>query len=113
MDIVYPVLQNWNNEELRYSLRSIDENFIFDRIFIVWHKPSWICNIEHIEYNDSIVPFGSYNTSKKLLQICENINISDDFVLMADDIYILEKVEKIWYYKKWSMKDYLDFLRNK
>lgn len=113
MDVVYPIIQNEDNEELKYSLRSLEENFIFDKVFIIWHKPSWIQNVVHIEFDDSIVPFWSYNTSKKLLHICENNDISEDFVFMADDIYFLEKIENLWYYKKWDMCEYLEFLKSK
>jgi hypothetical protein len=47
------------------------------------------------------------------LEIANNNDISEDFILMADDIYILKKNEKIGYYKIGSLKSFLGAAKNR
>lgn len=110
MDIVYIVKQNWDNDELRYSLRSLD-NIKHDRVFIVWHKPYWCQNVIHIPAQDPY-KIKSLNALHKIKIACENEKVSEDFILMNDDFYILEPIT-IKYYHRWSIKEHLEYRINK
>jgi CCR4-NOT transcriptional regulation complex NOT5 subunit len=47
------------------------------------------------------------NVRDKYKIICECEDISDDFILMNDDFYILNKVEEIKYYHRGKLKKVL------
>jgi hypothetical protein len=51
----------------------------------------------HIHYED--IGRKGKNTSNKLLLACKNKKISKNFILMADDIFILKKIKKLEHYK--------------
>lgn len=87
MDILYTLRKNYDGEELRYSLRSL-ENIPHDKVFFVGGCPSWAQNIEYIPSDQ----FGTKykNTTHNLQIACYNRNLSDDFILMNDDFFILE-----------------------
>lgn len=92
MDFVYPVKESrW--EELKYSLRSL-KNVEYDNIFIIGKLPEYLSesNLIFIGKDD---PYGlsTSNIVRKLLHICGDKRVSDDFVLMNDDFYFLEPQE--------------------
>lgn len=91
MDYVY-VCREGENEELRYSLRSLEKNMPNGNVWLVGGKPDW--------YNGNYIPVEqtrkSYSNVREQLRIaCNNKNISDDFVLMNDDFYVINSVTKI------------------
>lgn len=105
MDIVYPLIATKDdNTELRYSLRSL-KNINHWNIFVVWHKPKRIQNVNHIEYVDNN-PIKVMNVIEKLKIVCNDDRISDDFILMNDDFFILEPTE-IQYYHQWTISDHI------
>lgn len=110
MDVVYVLKKAKNDcQELRYSLRSLI-NMKHKKVFIVWYNPSWVKNIIHIEAEDNL--WTKYkNVINKYKIICDDERISEDFILMNDDIYILEKLEKLEIYKKCSLKEHLDYIK--
>jgi len=108
MDIVYPVIRTRDdNLELRYSLRSL-KNIKHNKVFIIWYKPKWVKNVIHIEYDDK--NWRWQNVIDKYRIACNDSRISDDFIWMMDDVFILEKITNIPYYKMCNIKDYLDYL---
>jgi hypothetical protein len=59
IDVVYPLGTGsvWQDNELRYSLRSLEKNFPdLGRVYVVGHKPDWLGNVEHIPFGDSQSP---------------------------------------------------------
>ena len=63
-DIVY-LLREGENDELRYSLRSVERNFPHDRVIFYGGKPDGIEPDEyiHIEQNE---PTAQWNTRMKI-----------------------------------------------
>lgn len=111
MDIVYVYKHWWGNWlELKYSLRSLD-NFPHDKVYIIWDKPDWIKWVIHIEVKDDWKKFE--NVRKKFMTICNNNDISEDFVLMHDDFYIMQSIKEIPYYIRWTLKEHMDAIHNK
>jgi len=97
-DLVYPV--KGETEELRYSLRSVAENArgLFGRVWLVGHRPAWAVNVEHI---DVAVPGGkAKDVPAKLRAVCEHPDVAPTFVLMNDDYYLLDPVER---WEAWHM----------
>ena len=106
VDIVYIFKQNLENDsaELRYSLRSLD-NLPHRQVFIVGEKPDWAQNVIFIpvEQNDT----KHANVKNSLLTACQFPNISDDFILMNDDFFIMKPIrhESLSAYDMGKMRD--------
>lgn len=88
INIVYPFIRSdW--EELRYSLRSVEQFFQEDfKIHIIGdYQPSWIDNINYIE----TVRFANpYEDTGNKLKICTEL--FEDFIWMSDDMFFLKPV---------------------
>ncbi len=99
IDIFYPYFEQaatW--QELRYSLRSIEKNFLFDfQVWIVGDLPPWIRpgSVRFIEHNriEGIPENTTYDAITKLLLFCNHADTCLHFIRMYDDIYVLEPVD--------------------
>lgn len=110
MDVVYLVCKSTsNNIELLYSLRSL-KNISHWKVFIVWYKPNWLVNVEHIPFEDNKDKYENVRAKYKI--ITEINNLSDNFIYMNDDFYFLKKQE-IEYYKMWKLSKQLEYLEKK
>lgn len=93
-DIVIPVREGDNNEELRYCLRSIAENFRHRNIIIAGYKPKWIKNVTHIA--TAPISANKYvKVAKNIAAAVEAPETSDWFVLFNDDMFVLERMADI------------------
>lgn len=91
MDIVYPIKKTVLNEELRYSLRSL-QNIKHDKVFIVGDCPSFI-NDETVFYIPTNKFISRYETTTNNIKVaCECDELSDNFILMNDDFFILNPI---------------------
>lgn len=102
MDVLYILGRGskHNDMELRLSLRCLERNAIgVDRVFIVGNKPEWVQNVNHIPAEDTYT--AENNAFQKVLKACKN-GISEDFVLMNDDFFLLRRT---------ILEDYLPFIR--
>lgn len=90
-DIVYLIKDAPANEELRYSLRSVCENFPFRRVWFYGGRPSYLQPDEwvHVVQNQRTKWM---RTTNMLRLACENENVTDDFWLFNDDFFILDKM---------------------
>lgn len=88
MDIVYPLSEQYDGEELRFSLRSL-QNIPHDMVFFVGGCPGWAQNIIHIPMSQKGTKYK--NTTKAMIKVCNDTRVSEDFILMNDDFFILEK----------------------
>lgn len=90
-DIVY-ILRSGKNEELCYSLRSIEKNYPHERVVFYGGKPD---DIEP----DLFVPYTQPGDTKwekvrnTIEIICKNDNLTEDFILFNDDFFIMKPVE--------------------
>lgn len=98
MDVCY-ILGNGSkvdNKEIRYSLRSLEANFEFDRFYLVGERPKWLHPDVYIEADDPH-RIKSINAWHKIRKACKS-DISEDFLLMNDDFMILQSVESFPHY---------------
>lgn len=91
MDLVY-ICRSGDNEELRYSIRSAVANLPHSKIWVVGDKPDW--------YTGNFIPVRQSNSKysnvrKSLEEIQTNRLISDKFILMNDDFFIIRPVKKL------------------
>lgn len=91
-DIVYFVKDICVNEELRYSLRSVEKNFPHNKVWFAGGCPSGLKPDGHM-----LIVQGDRtkwkNVNKMLKQVCENDEISEDFWLFNDDFFIMKPID--------------------
>jgi len=94
MDVVYLFKESTENDsaELRYSLRSL-RNLAFEKVVIVGEKPAWIKNVHHISVEQSGLK--SANVRKSMTAALIDDGISDDFIMMNDDFFIMKYYQEI------------------
>ena len=94
LDIIYPVRPGETNEELRYSLRSLEASYPnHGTIWVVGHLPGWLTGVEFIEGNLSKSP--RTNVYQNIQAACSHSGVSDEVIVMNDDFFITQPVEKI------------------
>lgn len=92
-DVVYFVKNSPSNEELRFSLRSVERNFPHRKVWIFGGKP------EYIE-PDEFVPIRQVGNTKwekvrnMLFNCCEHKGVSEDFFLFNDDFFVMQPIKE-------------------
>lgn len=90
MDIVYTLSNNYDGDELKYSLRSL-VNLPHDRVFFVGGCPRWAKNIIHIPTEQNGTKWE--NSLNNIRTACKDERLSANFILMNDDFFILEPIK--------------------
>lgn len=88
-DIVYFVKNDPHNEELRYSLRTVEENWKYRDVWFYGGCPEGLKPDKHI----SVEQNGSTkfeNVRDMMRRVCMNDEITEDFWLFNDDFFILK-----------------------
>jgi hypothetical protein len=91
MDYVY-ICRDGENEELRYSIRSLVENAPEGRIWVIGGKPDWYVG-DYIRVPQAGLKYE--NAKKNLNAICRATTMSDDVVLMNDDFFVMKKIDSV------------------
>ena len=111
-DLVYPLKDSQTNEELRYSLRSVEKHAKnYGKVITIGGTVAGI-------KPDIAIPLHQIGGTKydrvnmTFKEICLNSSISENFVLMNDDFFIMEDVDmsKLKSYYRCSMADYLQII---
>lgn len=94
LDVVYVCKESPTNEELRYSLRSLKNLVGIRKVWIFGYAQPWLDNVEYVpieqhEGNKWL------NAAKQIKAICDNNNITKDFILFNDDFFVCKKTDKI------------------
>lgn len=96
LDAVY-VYKFDGSDDVRYSLRTL-QNIPHGNVFFAGDRPSWAKNIMHVPRKTR--GQNRYRDVDYLLQmICKDPRISDDFILMNDDFFIMQSINELpnWY----------------
>ena len=91
-DVVYVVRPGERNEELRWSLRSLS-NLPHGRVWIAGYRPKWVTGVEHIPTSSR--PGGHQNAKANLRAACEHPEVSESFVYMNDDFFVMEPLKEL------------------
>jgi hypothetical protein len=90
LDIVYILKQDMEDtNELRYSLRSIEKNFPFRKVWFVCGQPKGLVpdgRIVHRQQSD--VKWERIKES--MWQVIKNDEVTDDFFLFNDDFFVMK-----------------------
>lgn len=90
VDVVYKVKPSEVNEELRYSIRSVYQNWPEARITIAGYKPSWLTGVNHIDVLQK--PHQKHQNANRIVkEVLLSLSISEPFWFMDDDMFILQK----------------------
>lgn len=112
MDIVYFVKESPKNEELRYSLRSVERNLPHRSVWIYGGKPKDITP-------DHFVPVKQTGATKwdkvraMFHSVCNNREITDDFVLFNDDFFVMKPVADLKPYFRSPLYEHIVKLERK
>ena len=95
LDVVYVLGtgSSWNNNEIRFSLRSICKNLGNVRnVIIVGERPEFLQNIIHIPAEDIFNPNENAdgNIITKVLAACNDERVSENFLFINDDHLVLK-----------------------
>jgi hypothetical protein len=110
IDIVYVVRADDTNEELRYSLRSLS-NLPHRRVWIAGYKPRWVDNVEHLPTIQTKTKY--QNSTANLLTACLHPDITDHFVYMNDDFFVINKTETVPPLHRGPVDNVIDYYQNK
>lgn len=111
MDIIYPLGKGsiWSNKEIKYSLRSVEKHLSgFNNIWIIGELPDFLTGIRHIPMPDE-QRNKEANICAKILRACDEPEISQDFLFMNDDHFLLSDfdVSSFPYYYKGEIRTFL------
>jgi hypothetical protein len=91
-DYVY-YCRDGKNEELRYSIRSLEKNLPNVNVWVVGGKPDWYTgNFIPVEMNCKTK---FENVKKQFAEIVNSTDIEEEFVLMNDDFFVLTKMDSV------------------
>jgi len=99
MNIIIPLGRGsrWQNNELRYCLRSIEANLTgWEQIFLIGEKPDWLktnYRLVHLPFEESAgARVKESNINRKILHYCQRNERDSDFLFMNDDHFILKPI---------------------
>lgn len=94
IDIVYFLKDELINEELRYSLRSVEKNLPHRKVWFYGGCPKDIKPDKHVHVEQ--IGNTKYNRVSNMIRLaCENDSITEDFYLFNDDFFVMIPVEDI------------------
>ena len=91
-DIVYVIKNDYDSEELKYSLRSVCMNFPFRKIVIVGGCPDYAYPDIYIEDQQEGLTKWS-RTRHSLVKALECDELTDDIWLFNDDFFVMDRVK--------------------
>ena len=99
MDLVY-LYKNppyGGDTELKYSLRSAEKFLDFNKVYVIGDRPDFLQNINHIEFTEQGAD-RHRNASSKIFHIANTHEISEEFIFMNDDFFILQEMKPVPFY---------------
>ena len=95
-DVVYILANDIKSDEIKYSVRSVVENFPYNRIVFYGGKPKGIEPDIYVEVEQ--IGFDRYEKVNYTLQkIFADDNLTDNFWLFNDDFFIMKPIEDLPY----------------
>lgn len=111
IDVVYVLGTGsvWQNNELRYSLRSVEKHLKnYSNIYIVGRDPRFAQGITVLPFEDKSIYNASKNIYEKIVQACACPGISENFLFMNDDFFLLKDIDaaNVPFYYKSTLEEY-------
>lgn len=105
-DIVYFVKNAPHNEELRYSLRSIEKNFPHGKVWIFGFCP-YELNTDRIVNVEQPGPTKWANTKRLMRAACENEELTPEFWLFNDDFFVMQPTTALPHFYNGDLRDHI------
>jgi len=96
IDVVYVLGSGsyWRNNEIRFSLRAIERNLRgIRKIWIIGELPDFVKGINYIPFKDELLNNADGNIIRKVMRICQEPELSENFLFMNDDHIIMKEVQ--------------------
>jgi hypothetical protein len=94
-DIVLPC-RNGDNPELRYALRSIEQNMPYGHIWVIGAWPQWLKDSDHLNCIARPKQRNKYATTRAHYRFaCGYQRISDPWVMWNDDFFLLRPIDQL------------------
>ena len=106
-DIVIPYVHSrWQDQEVKYALRGVEKYLTGVRnVVIIGDMPAKITGVIHIPHPaDTRIPWKEKNIYERIRLACEDERVSDRFLYMNDDHFLLSEYEAAGfpgYYSEW------------
>ncbi len=112
IDVVYILGKGsvWNDNELRYSLRSVEKYLSgYRNVYLIGECPEFIQNVIHIPFADSH-HYRETRIALKIDKACQEKELSTEFLFMNDDHFLLTpyNAQTFPFYHKGSLLDELN-----
>lgn len=106
LDLVYVLGtgSRWRNNEIRYSLRSVERHLPHARVFVVGYLPKFMRNVIHLDCSDP-TQNKLQNSIHKTLRAASDPRVGERFVLMNDDFFFLKPVKKMMVFHRGTMSE--------
>ena len=111
MTLLYPYKAKGSDEELRYSLRSVAANLPHDNILIVGDKPDWLQGVHHIKTPHMANKHTDLRA--KLEAAILSSELSDDFIYMNDDFFVMHEVAQVPQYHRGTISEVIKETRER
>lgn len=112
IDVVYIYaegLSKWREQELKYSLRSLEKyGRNYNKVWIIGDKPEYLNDkINHIPQTDDLSHSKERKICEKIITACQTEGISDPFVAANDDYFLTREIDlsEIKYYYQHTLED--------
>ncbi len=107
-DVVYPLKKKSQYEELRYSLRSL-QNVPHGRVFIAGAElPQWITNVVHVPVERIPGETRYQNAERNWFRASDDHRLTEDFISMNDDFFIMQPIESVEYFNDGPLEPYIE-----
>lgn len=104
LDVVYILKDTTDNEELWYSLRSVEKNLACRRVFFVGGKPVGLEPDFFIEVAQDINDKWK-SASNNIKAACECKELSENFILFNDDFFVMKYTDSLPVYTNGTLND--------
>lgn len=111
LDVVYFVKDGRFNEELRYSIRSVCKNMPYNRIWVFGGCPKSI--VPDVRVRVEQAGRTKWDRVHAMFKMAaENKEITNDFILMNDDFFVMKPVDKIETIYRATLDKHVEILGN-
>lgn len=111
LDVVYFVKEAYDNEELRYSLRSVDQNLPHRNVWIYGIPPCGI-RVDHTARFNQVGRTKWARVRSMFEKLALNSSLSDNFVLMNDDFFIMKPINELKNYYGGSLQERINVIED-
>lgn len=91
-DLVW-IVRPGDNEELRYSIRSVTANLPHRNVWVIGEPPDWYTG--NVIHNKPTAANQFVHTKTAIRKAVNDLRISDPFIMLNDDFYLTEQLDKL------------------